>query len=184
MTIKKLTLRNILYGIFFIYSEFPAVKSCSQIFLAITKRLFLSRKFAVRKRRCQFISLLFYFLFLFSVRGSNGINNLNSFNISWPFTRCFSYFTLVGSRTIVFGEEYEVYLTRSHEAPSKTNLLLELEGKTSGEVNDYTIPLDFQEKLIKFEVTNHRRLEYEMKFLFSVGATSHNRKLHIDLENT
>lgn len=60
-------------------------------------------------------------------------------------------------------------MTRSHEAPSKTNLLLELEGKTSGEVNDYTIPLDFQEKLIKFEVTNHRRLEYEMKFHFQLA---------------
>lgn len=66
----------------------------------------------------------------------------------------FSYFTLIGSRTLNFGEDYKVYLTRRHDwSPTPLILKLEMEGKTSGDTIDHSIPLDFEEKFITFEVS-------------------------------
>lgn len=65
-----------------------------------------------------------------------------------------SYFTLIGSRTVNFDEDYKVYLTRRHDISSApSNLELEIEGKISGDTIEHLIPLDFEEKFVTFKVS-------------------------------
>lgn len=64
------------------------------------------------------------------------------------------YFTIVGSRTFVFGSEYELFVTRNHDTKSNLKLVLDLKGHKLGEeILEKTIFLNFQEKLVVFDVS-------------------------------
>lgn len=66
-------------------------------------------------------------------------------------------FTLVGSRTFIFGGDYELFVTRGPQGQPMSSdvLILELEGKTTTDTLDKKITLNFDKKLIKFNVSFH-----------------------------
>lgn len=68
----------------------------------------------------------------------------------------FSFFTLIGSRTIDFQNDYEVHLTCDQNSLPSTATLLDLHfvGKISTETFNETIPLNFREKSIVFPVSD------------------------------
>jgi hypothetical protein len=66
----------------------------------------------------------------------------------------FSYFTIIGSRTAVFGEVYQLHVTHNRVG-STPNLTLELqlEGNTTKDTTYYSTQLNLEEKLITFDVS-------------------------------
>lgn len=63
------------------------------------------------------------------------------------------YFTIVGSRTFLFGSEYQVFLTQNHEFRSNVKLELELEGEKSQASWPKSIILDSLEQIVTFDVS-------------------------------
>lgn len=93
-------------------------------------------------------------LWIKSVDWYVNLSTLRYFNKSDRSKNISSYFTLIGSRTVNFDEDYKVYLTRRHDISSApSNLELEIEGKISGDTIEHLIPLDFEEKFVAFKVS-------------------------------
>jgi hypothetical protein len=67
-----------------------------------------------------------------------------------PIIHVKGYFTIVGSRTFVFGSDYEIFVTsdKSHDI-----LELELKGEKFGEIIEKPIKLNFTEDIVKFDVS-------------------------------
>ena len=63
------------------------------------------------------------------------------------------YFTLVGSRTFLFGSDYKVFVTSNHEKRKTSEIRLELKGEKYGELLEQSVALDRPEKLVVFDVS-------------------------------
>lgn len=107
----------------------------------------------------------------------------------FPFLQVEGFFTIVGSRTFVFGNDYELFLTRNHDEKFNLVLHLKLTGSKFGEEFDKTIPLDFQQKLVKFDVsllkTNQILSSPNSPLTFtSASTTSNSRKFHFNRKSS
>lgn len=101
------------------------------------------------------------------------------------------YFTIVGSRTFIFGSNFELFITQNHESKLNSKLILELKGHKYGEEIEKTINLDFRENIVKFDVScakrSSRKCYHTLQFLFLIkilaSKTSECRKFHSDCKN-
>jgi hypothetical protein len=74
-------------------------------------------------------------------------------------TKANFYFTLIGSRTFVFGSEYELFITRNRNENNNLKLNLELKGEKFGESFEKSVNLDIQETFVKFDVSFRHNFE-------------------------
>lgn len=64
-----------------------------------------------------------------------------------------SSFSIVGSRTQIHGEDFDVYVINKNTKESDVKLELSLDGQTDGDIEKRTIDLDFDEKKFTFKVS-------------------------------
>lgn len=64
-----------------------------------------------------------------------------------------SSFSIVGSRTQIHGEDFDVYVINKNTKESKAKLELNFDGQTYGDIEKRIIDLDFDEKKFTFKVS-------------------------------
>lgn len=84
----------------------------------------------------------------------------------------FSYFTIVGPRTVLYGNDYKFYLTYKHDGKSTAKVDVAIESLSNGEeIQNITIDLPYNidiEEQYTFNVINLKSYQFVGDFLMTI----------------